>query len=100
MSYLKREPWRFYRVLLVIIEYLDLKTYIRYIHSQAERVRNEKNDELADAIIDRACMSMIEEARRDWPELSGLAAQKLAHLKYHEELKRKKFRLILNEIHR
>ena len=93
--FLSRYPWRFLKLAYSLFEYIDFKSHITYLYDLAEKIRNKRNSELADAIIERTCLSLLNEDRRDWAEISGLAAQKLAHLKYHEDLKRKRFKAVL-----
>ena len=92
--FLSRNPWRLLKLAYSLFEYIDFKSHVTYLYDLADKIRNKKNSELADAIIERTCLSLLNEDRRDWAEISGLAAQKLAHLKYHEDLKRKRFKAV------
>ena len=83
-----------------MLEYFDFRTHVLFLYHHAEGVRNDKNSELADDIIKSACASMKGEAKGDWPEISGLAAQKLAHLGYHDELRKKRFKAKLSKLRR
>ncbi len=90
LRYFSRFPWRFFFLASELFEYMDFKSNINYLYYQAEKVVNEANEELARTIIKNACLSLERENRREWPEISGLAAQKLAHLRYHEDMLKKK----------
>ena len=93
-----RSPFGFVRSIPALIDYYTFKSHINYLHSHADRVRNSRNSEFADDIIDTACRIMLIEPSKHWSELSGLSAQKLAHLKYHEELSKTTFSSLLDNM--
>ena len=89
LAYLARKPWYWYRLFPALDEYWLCKHFIRMINWEADKYRNEKNAGLADSIVRQARQNLDRESPKDWPELGGLAVQKLAHLRYYEELKDK-----------
>jgi hypothetical protein len=74
------------RLFGALSEYWECRAYLAYLRRRADRVQNQGNRVLVEKILGAAGRDLIREAPSDWPELTGLGAQKLAHLSYHEEI--------------
>ena len=85
-SYLIKKPLRLYRLLLLINEYWNCKLYLHVLKTDGDKVRTAQNKEIVDQILDQAGQNLVRESPDDWSEIVGLHSQKLAHLKYYEEL--------------
>ena len=80
-------PWRWLRLAAATGIYWECRLHIDMLCDEADQVRTESNAELTYQILDYTRFYLVKESTKDWPELGGLAIQKLRHLDYHEEIK-------------
>ena len=85
LAFVAKHPFRLRHLLSSLVEFWDFKAYLAYLRRQGEKVADAKNRELVDQIVWQAGRNLCEESADDWPEIVGLFAQKLAHLRYYEE---------------
>lgn len=86
IAYMLSQPWHGYRLVPAMEDYVCCNMYINSLYWEAENVRTAVNGEIVDHILMQAGRDLIRESPADWPEISGLATQKLHHLDYHDDI--------------
>ena len=56
------------------------------LEREGDKIRTDKNRDMVAHFIRQAGLNLVQESPCDWSEIIGLQSQKLAHLRYYEDL--------------